>query len=352
MFSPALDGVGGISFVVQQYLRTGLQNRVDLSLIPTTRDGSTGAKVLFFIKAIIATIKVLRHDCEGIYHLHISQNGSFFRKFTIFALAKLSNKNVVSHIHGSNFDEFLSKNFIIRRLAKLLFTYSDLVIALSSKTKSSLSQFECKANISILYNPAPTPEKIEVINHQGLNVLFLGRLSKRKGSYDLLHVIKENKLYFSQKTVKFIIAGDGDIIEHKEFVKKNELSDIVLIPGWVTGSQKKGYLSNADIYVLPSYKEQMPMSILEAMAYGLPIISTLVAGIPEMVDNGKNGILIEPGDKRGLAFSLFELIENKGKRLSMGKKSIKCLTEKFDCNKIIDELISIYSNLSSRKSFK
>ena len=82
----------------------------------------------------------------------------------------------------------------------------------------------------------------------------------------------------------------------KAFIQNNQISDIAVFEGWVTGDKKIEYLNWADIYILPSYNEGLPIAILEAMSYSHPIISTPVGGIPEVVKDHQNGILVEPGN--------------------------------------------------------
>lgn len=345
MFSPRIDGGGGIATVVRRYFDADLNKKVPLIFIPTTKDGSNSEKIVFFILALVKTLKAFSKRSNRIVHLHVSQDGSFFRKLIVFIVAKLFKKKVMIHIHGSNFQTFISRNCIIRWIAKKQFSLSDRVIVLSANTQAFIENFESRANVIKLYNPALSVENLRSSNRKGLKILFMGRLSQRKGTYDLLDVIREHKTYFTDKKVEFIIAGDGDLATSREIVNNNGLGEIVQIPGWVSGNEKHDLLKSADIYILPSYKEQMPMSILEAMAYGLPIISTFVAGIPEMVEDQINGILLNPGDNKALMTSLARLIEESKLRESMGKESLRIVKHQFDSAEIVSQLISIYENL-------
>ena len=240
----------------------------------------------------------------------------------------------------------MKKNAVNRLLTRVMFNRADLVIVLSDDWKSKVEAVACKAAVVKLFNPAPRAEWIDdgVVGNT-LNILFLGRLSIRKGTYDLLECIKDQKAFYLEKDVKFIVAGDGDVNEVRSFVDSNGLNRLINVPGWVSGERKKRYLSNADIYILPSYHEQMPMSILEAMAYGVPVISTSVAGIPELIEDGMNGILIDPGDREHLKNALQELIASREKRISMGRENLKRVAETFDGRIIIRELVSIYNRL-------
>ena len=229
---------------------------------------------------------------------------------------------MVAHIHGSKFEEFMNRNFLNRCLSHVMFNKADMVITLNEKWKNLIIKTANSERVVKLYNPiTSTKYHIKNNNYRGINVLFLGRLSKRKGTYDLLHCIKNQKAFFIEKNVKFFLCGDGDIEIVRSYVRKHALNKVVSVPGWVSGQEKLSYLSKADIYVLPSYNEQMPMSILEAMGFGLPVISTFVGGIPEMVTPGENGILISAGDKKALTAALIDLTGDSKKREKMGKKA-------------------------------
>ena len=100
---------------------------------------------------------------------------------------------------------------------------------------------------------------------------------------------------------------------------------------------------DADIFILPSYNEGLPMSILEAMSYGLPVISTPVGGIPEIVKDGVNGYLIFPGDNEALAEKIELLAKNKELRLRMGQENYKLVSQKYNAGTIINQLKILYT---------
>ena len=151
-------------------------------------------------------------------------------------------------------------------------------------------------------------------------LLFLGRLGKRKGIYDLLDVLKNNKEKYEGK-ILLLIGGDGETEKVVNYIKQNNLDNIVKFKGWISGRQKILLLNQADTYILPSYNEGLPISVLEAMSYSLPIISTNVGGIPEILKHGVNGYLIHPGNKNEIEESINNLISDKGLREKMGRAS-------------------------------
>ena len=131
----------------------------------------------------------------------------------------------------------------------------------------------------------------------------------------------------------------------RKFVKENSFETKVSVPGWISVDQKLVLLKEADIYILPSYQEGLPISILEAMSAGLPIISTPVGGIPDAVTDGENGYLIEPGDSEALASKILFLSENHNvwEKLSLQSKEIA--KQKFHMSRIESELADLYNSL-------
>lgn len=346
MFGPDLGLKGGISFVVLEYLKAGLHRKIPLLLIPTITDGSRIGNLVFFLKCIIITLRTMMRSRVDICHLHVSHYGSFYRKWVIFRIAKIFHCKVIVHIHGSNFERFMTENSVHRWMTRTVFNSADRVIVLSDEWKARIEKFADKSHVVKLFNPAPRPRWVDVDQTQSaLNILFLGRLSTRKGVYDLMECIGARRAFYEDMGVRFTIAGDGDVDAVRFLADQAGLSGIVNVPGWVSGKVKQRYLSNADIYVLPSYHEQLPMSILEAMAYGLPIVSTPVAGIPELVEYGVNGLLVDPGDIRGLGNALQALVVSKEKRMSMGRESRKRVAGIFDAEMVTRALMAVYEGL-------
>lgn len=124
-----------------------------------------------------------------------------------------------------------------------------------------------------------------------------------------------------------MFGGDGDVVQVNEIIKQNDLENIAVFQGWVNGEKKERLLNMADAYILPSYNEGLPISILEAMSYSLPIISTNVGGIPEILKNGENGFIMSPGDKDAMYRAILELMNNEKLRLDMGKASYSKVQE-------------------------
>ena len=171
----------------------------------------------------------------------------------------------------------------------------------------------------------------------------MGRLEKRKGVYDLISAA--SAIIKNFKNARFIICGDGEVERVRYMVKEKKLNDNIEIFDWVV--DKERFFSAADIYVLPSYNEGLPMSVLEAASYELPVVSTKVGGIPEIIEDEVSGFLIEPGDVFALQTRIELLINSKILREYMGKKALDSVKERFEHNLVMNQVDNLYQELLS-----
>ena len=177
-------------------------------------------------------------------------------------------------------------------------------------------------------------------NHQDKIILFLGFITELKGVFDIPDIAK--KIIERNRNVKFVLAGSGEIEKLQAIIEEKGVSQYFSFPGWVKNEKKEKLLQEADLFFLPSYTEGMPMSILEAMGYGLPIVATNVGGIPQLVENGKNGYMVEPGSIDDFAKVILELIGNDELIYCMGKESIEKAYEKYSLEKHLEKVCKLY----------
>lgn len=166
-------------------------------------------------------------------------------------------------------------------------------------------------------------------------MILIGGLYPHKGAFDLLDVVA-GLTAEQRQNLLFILPGKGERTSAEAFIAKNHLQEYVLIPGVIAEDIKDNLVRNSDIFVLPSYAEGQPIAILEAMSASLPVISSRVGSIPEVVEDGKTGFLITSGDRVSLKNYILTLAHSPELRISMGnaarlridaRHDIKCLFE-------------------------
>lgn len=333
---------GGISSVLGSYKDFGLIDNNKVGFLASYKSNNAFLRLLVFGLFLIKYIwTLLTNDQLRIIHIHGASEGSFYRKYFVFKLAKLFGKKVIYHIHCPVFREIYeeSPNFIQRRIEKVL-NNSDLIIVLSQYGQTEVSRICRNKNIKILYNPCVI-DNFTKISTEKINVLFMGRIGKRKGVYDIIEAAK----LITNPDIEINLYGDGDLKKFEKLINENNLQNKIKLKGWISGDKKDEAYRSADIYILPSYEEGLPMSVLEAMSYKLPVISTPVGGTPEAIDDGVNGFLIQPGDYKSLAEKIDLLANDKELREKMGQESLRIAQEKFDINVIIKQLKEIYDEL-------
>ena len=192
-------------------------------------------------------------------------------------------------------------------------------------------------------NIAPPPQQTTRLQAHRMESVFLGTINDNKGIFDLIDVIGEHQDIL-RPNFCLHIGGVGETKRLETAITQKGIGDIAIYEGWINAEKKAHLLSQADFFILPSYIEALPISILEAMSYRLPILSTNVGGIPEIVTDGENGLLIEAGNKIALWQSLQQMINDSEMRLSMGKKSYDRVQPHFPEN-VCTSLENIYTSL-------
>jgi len=173
--------------------------------------------------------------------------------------------------------------------------------------------------------------------------LCLGLLGPRKGTPDLLTALATPTLH--SLDWRMTIAGNGEIEQSRSLCYDLGLSDRVTLPGWQEPEQVAELLRSADIFVLPSHFEGLPVAILEAMAAGLPVISTPVGAIPDAVKDGVTGFLVQAGATGMLAEAIAKLVNDRGLRERMGEAGRNLAESQFSIEAVAKKIGTIYERL-------
>jgi glycosyltransferase involved in cell wall biosynthesis len=263
---------------------------------------------------------------------------------------KLRGKPVIMHVHGADFDTFYHHSFsFVRYYIRKTFSACSKVLVLSGYWKGFFDNFIYQGNTEILHNGVYT-HVFKPCNTAPSNItkfLFLGRLGQRKGVYDLLEVITRLVNIYPQQNLTFYLAGDGELEQVKAIIKKNNLGKHVQLLGWLNETEKMKWLKQVDTIVLPSYNEGLPMAILEAMAGGKIIISSKVGGIPDLVKEGENGFLIQPGDIENLEKFISYVYTHPAEMIQISHNNIKKIEDQYNLTKINGRLAEIYQEISA-----
>ncbi|HVF15464.1 MAG TPA: glycosyltransferase family 4 protein, partial [Steroidobacteraceae bacterium] len=257
-------------------------------------------------------------------------------------MAIRARRPLILHAHGGYFDEFFVRlPHIMKNLLRRTFARADSFLVLSTQWRDFYTrQLGVPAErVQILPNPTALPTTIPVREaREHVQFLFLGRIGENKGAFDLLQAFAALSPDL-RKRARLVFAGDGEVEKMRALAA--QYGDAIKVYSWVDSEQRDSLLAASDVFVLPSYLEGLPMSLLEAMAAGLPVITTPVGGIPDVVTHGSEGLLVAPRDVNALRNAMASLIDDGSRRLQFGQRA-RARAEQFDVTHFAARLTDIY----------
>lgn len=347
MLGPSLTQNGGIATLENHILKYAPPT-VTVEHIVTHDEGSVAYRVWVFTQALTQFLTKLIQDPPDVIHLHLSERGSVFRKIILTRIAWQFKKPVIIHTNGAEFHVFFCQlPTPLQTTFRNIFQRCTFFIVLSQQEQKLYQQtLGLKPEqIFILPNSVEIPSEVPGRqNHTQITLAFCGRIGERKGVFDLIQAYSKlpPKL---QNCSQLILAGDGEIDRAKALISQLNLNQNIQLMGWINPDEMKKLLEKSDIFILPSYHEGLPLALLEAMGWALPVITTPVAAIPDIVEPDKNGLLVKPGDIEHLCQSMALLINDQSLRLSLGIAARSTVLP-LEVHQFWDNLIHIYQQIT------
>ena len=325
MAGPLPPAIGGMVSVVKDLCESTLRDDFLIETFDTAKKTASGRSLA---AAVTARLRMwcswwnLLGRSRAIAHIHTCSGLSYFLDLALVVIARLRRTHVVLHIHGGRFDEFLDGLDPLRRgIARAGARWADRVVVLSEGWRERLQARLPGARLRVVENgvpiAGPAGSSTDVVPPL---VLFLGGLCRAKGVEDLLRAFAQ-----APGSARLALVGPegepGFLSAMRSLIVELGVAERVVFPGPAQGSAKDAWLSRASLFVLPSYAEGLPISLLEAMAAGLPVIATRVGAIPTVIDAGRTGLLIEAGDIDALAGAIARLVEDPALRANLGQRA-------------------------------
>jgi len=356
---------GGISAVVETYRAEGLFALWPIRYLATHCDGSRLAKAWLAVAALFRLLAVLvRHD-TGVLHVHRASRASFWRKCVYMSFAHLLRWRVIFHLHGGGFARFHAESGRTgRALIRFFLDRAERIVVVSECWARWMPQATSNRRVTCIPNPVSLPAEsgISPTFPSGGNVgliplsaskrepglvAFAGRCEAAKGIFDLLEAA--NLLRGTIPQVRLECAGDGDLAKVARYALALNLGMRVSLPGWMDRAGTRDLMRRASVFVLPSYAEGLPMSLLEAMAAGFPLVATSAGGVPDIITDEVDGLIVPPGNPEALAAAIGRILRDPAFARSLGNAARETIANRYSADRSIERLEQIYAGLGVRR---
>lgn len=331
---------GGITSVVKAYESVPLWKDFHCKWIETHRDGGAFTKLAYLVKGFLQFL--LSVPFYDIVHIHTSEPPSALRKVLFMAVSKLLGKIVIVHFHSFSVDTTIKSRY--QWVYRYLFGKADVVLVLSKYWQDELYHtFGFRENkVKVLYNPCTT-EISDADYIKKKEILYAGTVNARKGYADVIKAFA--KIAGKYQDWRIVFAGNGEIAEGKALAQQLGIATQTVFLGWVREEDKDRAFKEASVFCLPSYAEGFPMGVLDAWAYGLPVITTPVGGIPDIAVDGENCLLFNPGDIDKLAVQMDRMLSSDSLREKISGRSSVLAKGIFSIGEVTKKLGEIYQNV-------
>ena len=329
---------GGVSAVIKMIASTFIWDRYHCHWLECQINDARWKKWAYLLRALFKGIVLIpRHQ---IIHFHTAVENSLRVQLPFLLYALAWRKKIIVQFHVGNQLQEASGDPLFRFFCK----HADQVLTLSDSLRSCIPGYdEHPEKVGFLYNPAPEPTEKTVAEHYFLMAAYLTP-DHNKGCDTVLEAF--SSFHRRYPGWKLVICGSGDMAGLNALIGKFGLQDAVQTPGWVTGPEKDLYFRNAYAYCMASRKEGLPVSILESMSAGLPIITTPVGSIPEILSDEESALFFNPGDADGLCGQMCRLAEDPdmGKRLAIHAQAV--VQDKLSLRQFAEKLDALYLSLN------
>jgi glycosyltransferase involved in cell wall biosynthesis len=311
----------------------------------TTKGGLSKVRGAFvFTKALAELLTLSTRRQIDVLHINLAAFGSVYRKAILARAAAALNIPYVVHVHSGRFGAFWDQASprVAALLARMLRDsahiivlgrgYRDLILQRQPDLADRITVLPNATSARPAYDRRAPPDG-------RWQITYLGYISQPKGVPDLVTALGRLSPRLDWTAT---IAGHGMIEETRQQAIALGIGDRVSLPGWVGPDQVDTLLQRTDIFVLPSYSEGLSMAVLEAFAAGAAVIATPVNAMTEVIDDGRNGLLVTPGDVDALSRALQRLLDDETLRVALARAGRADHAAHYEINGYVDRIIAIW----------
>lgn len=326
---------GGVSTVIKTIEQSYVWEKYACKWVECQINASIAMKILYLLKGMtMAFFLIPRYD---IIHFHGNPGRSIRVQFMMFLYACLWHKKIILHVHvGNQYKEAYDD-----KIFAFCCQHSAAIITLGKMWNKYIPVSDL-SRVHAVYNPAPQITKPQPPEKY---FLFAAWLSMRYKAYDIL-IRGWAKVAPKHPDWRLVICGGGEVDNLNRYIREENVEDSVDFLGWVEGEQKHQVFSHAYGYIMTSVQEGLPMSVIEALAYGVPVITTPVGALPELLVNERNALLFDFNDEEGLARNLERLINEEDLRQSLIKNGQQLVQSTLSQERFATEIDKLYQSVS------
>lgn len=345
MLGTSLHSPGGMTSVIRSLADAGFMSRFGVKYLASYEGRGAMRQLRVMSMVALQLLSMLMLARVGLVHAHSASRGSFWRKSVLCALSRIFSVPYIFHIHSGEFPVFFENE--CGRAAKwwVRKTLKDaaVVVCLTPSWCERINAIDSRIRVEVIGNPVSVPDSLPPFEPERTDVLFLGRLREKKGVFDLVDAAPA--VISECPRMRFVLAGDEGEAKVREQADRLGVGAAVVLPGWVDGAHKDEFLSTAGIFVLPSYFEGLPVGVLEAMAQGVPVVTTPVGGIPDVIRDGETGVLVDVGDSVSLARALIQLAKDTSLRQLLRHRAYDLVKATYSMPVVLRQYAQVYERL-------
>jgi glycosyltransferase involved in cell wall biosynthesis len=349
MFTPPLDASGGIGRLVS-YLLEEIQGNPHFEVSLYDTRGTVKSPLFsswYLLRSLLRLARESHAKRIDVVHINLSTGGSTVRKSLVVLFSQKLRLPVIIHLHASSYDLFFDRQGVFtQKLIKRVLNRATLFLVLGERWRTFVIEtLQLNPNIVRIQRwGVPSVVSFRAIHRDPrspFRIAFLGRLGVRKGAPELLDALKG----LQNEGIDFqcVMAGDGNLDEFRERSAELDISDRVEFPGWLDRKSATELLLNSHCLVLPSRAEGLPVSVLEAFANSVPVISSPVGALEEILITEVNSIVVDAGDVTALTEALKRLEDNEELRTSIGSSGYNLWIEHFALKDRAHEFTELWS---------
>ena len=334
---PLPPPIGGVETVTQAILESGAFHEFQLTHCDSTKGRPKQTQGRFDLGNMTWALRhfarmraaVARARPDVVYLPVAGTWSGFLRDMVLAYLAKRSGARLIGHVHGSDFHFVLERRGSSARLVRAGLGQFDLLLVLGERWKTLVEAYGIRGRCAIV----PSTYRREVFERGAsferpaprsgtVQGLFVGQVGRRKGVFDLLAAMKRCK--DMKLPVRLTFVGPAELEGEWEALMSERaalgLEDVTEFAGPLQGEALYDHFKLGEVFVMPSYTEGLPVVFYEAGAFEMPVLTTPVGAIPDLVVDGRNGLLVEPGRVEQIVQALVRLVRNPDERAAMGRQ--------------------------------